>query len=232
MASWFRRRRQGPGLSAQPDGFRLPASLNLPDDVEPELRDLLWHEVLLGRTDPDDMLDLLQDELDAWGIDDSRADQAAQAVVRARSEQQAHWPAGASVSNLSAAFRDLADIGVVARDHFSCCGACASTEIRDEGDNSRIWRGYVYFHQQDTAMLLEDRSTYIGYGVFLNAWMSQSDWAVLSDKQKDERYTELVTALLTDEIFPLLRGHGISVTWNGDLGTRVLLENADYFVPV
>jgi len=241
---WRRRRDQGDAedrgsqpsaataRSAQPDGFRLPEGLALSAEAESGLRDALWREVLLGCTDPDDMLESLEEELSGWGIDDATAEAAAQAVVRARSAQQARWADEVTVSNLLAAFEDLAGIGVVARDHFSCCGTCASSEIWDERDDSRTWRGYVYFHQQDTESLIEERSTYIGYGAFLDAWLPEAEWVALPDDQKDARYADIVRGLMEGEVFPLLRRHGIAVTWDGDLGRRILLENADYYVPV
>ena len=52
-------------------------------------------------------------------------------------------------SNLNRAFAALEEEGVIARQNFTCCGTCASAEIWDEIDDSREWKGYIYFHQQD-----------------------------------------------------------------------------------
>ncbi|MFF5075260.1 DUF6891 domain-containing protein [Micromonospora olivasterospora] len=60
---------------------------------------------------------------------------------------------------------DLQELGVLARENFTCCGTCAAapesprlrdrwsgpvSEIHDERDDSRHWHGYLWYHQQDT----------------------------------------------------------------------------------
>ncbi len=85
-----------------------------------------------------------------------------------------------------------------------------------ERDDSRHWQGYVYFHQQDTDGLVENGETYIGYGAFPPENFDAAD----------------VTRLLDDVVFPDFRRHGIEPEWNRDLGTRVLLENADWYAPI
>ncbi len=213
----------------QPEGFRLPAALCIPDDVEPRLRAFLWDQVLT--TAEPDVVDIWGEELAAEGIGEEQADRAFDAVLTARRAQQAAWD-GEEVLPLTAAFDALAEAGIVAREHFSCCGTCASGEIHDERDDSRDWRGYVYYHQQDTESLLSSRSTYLGYGAFLDSFLTEQEWEALSDEEKDATYERITVDLMVDAVLPVLERHGIEVTWERDLRTRILLSDIDTVVHV
>lgn len=216
--------------NAIPAEFRLPAALGLKEDVEVELRERAWRWVVRGDDDASSFAECIEDEeMESWGIDHATVEAAFAAVVAVRRAQQSHWDPVAKTP-LTRAFEALADRGIVAREHFSCCGTCASGEIFDERDDTRTWRGYIYYHQQDTDRLIEDRSTYIGYGAFLDAWTTEAEWNALSEPQRDQRYAQIVTALMRDEVIPVLEAHGASVAWDGSLGTRIRLDNVDYLV--
>ncbi|WLP89980.1 hypothetical protein [Gordonia sp. NB41Y] len=130
------------------------------------------------------------------------------------------------------AFEELIDNGVVARADFSCCGNCASGEIWDERDDTRHWKGYAYFHQQDTERLVETGETYIGYGAFPPEDFDEETYNKLTEAEQENRYKADVIRLLDDVVFPVLRRHGIEPEWNRDLDTRVLLRNADWYDPI
>jgi hypothetical protein len=209
----------------QPERLRLPSSITDDPEIEQHLRDSAWQQIVRGDDDADEYVEWMTD-----GEDSVTAEQAeaAFAYVRAaRVAQQAPWTD--APTNLTRAFDALADIGILARQNFSCCGTCAAAEIWDELDDTRTWRGYMYFHLQDTDGLVADRSTYVGYGTFLPAHISEHDWNALSDDDKQRLYTELTTSLM-NEARKVLSGEGIGWEWNGDLGTRILLTNAEYFV--
>lgn len=220
------------GLNDQPPGLVLPSSLRLPADVEEALRDLLWQDVVLGRTEVEDLLELREDELDDLDVTPEQTTEAFRHLVRARREQQAAWPDDVTRTPLRAAFDDLETAGVLARPDFTCCATCASDEIGAERDDSRRWRGYVYFHQQDTETLLETRQTYLGYGVFLSAHLPRDAWDALDSAQQDATYADLVTTLVRDDVLPVLERHGVRASWDGDTGTRILLEDVDHYVAV
>ncbi|WGX97588.1 DUF6891 domain-containing protein [Nocardioides sp. L-11A] len=216
-------------LNQQPEGFRLPGDLGLPADTETRLRAFLWDGVLTS-AEPD-LLDVWGEEIAAEGIGDEQADRAFEAVLAARRAQQASWGPD-DVLPLTSAFAALADAGIVARENFSCCGTCASAEIADERDDSRTWRGYVYYHQQDTESLLSSRSTYVGYGAFLDAFMTEEEWLALSDADKEATYERLTVDLMVGDVLPVLERHGVRVEWNRELGTRILLDDVDTVVLV
>ncbi|MDR7067940.1 hypothetical protein J2X02_000757 [Pseudoxanthomonas japonensis] len=217
-----------PGNAMPPD-FRLPASLGLQDGVEAELRERAWQWVARGDDDAGSFVECMEDDISEWNLDEATVEAAFAAVVAARRAQQSRWPPDAKTA-LTRAFEALAGRGIVAREHFSCCGTCASGEIFDERDDSRTWRGYVYYHQQDTDRLIEDRSTYIGYGAFLDAWTTEAEWKALPEAERERRHAQIVTSLMRDEVIPVLEAHGATVVWDGDLGTRIHLANVDYLV--
>ncbi len=213
---------------SQPDGLRLGAELGLTEKQERKLRNFTWERVVVGN-DLDTYLDWAGDEFPKRKK--KVLTQAFDTAFQARRAQVASWPADARSTPLMTAFAELADLGIVARGNFSCCGNCASGEIWEERDDSRTWRGYMYFHSQDADRIPDDRTTYVGYGVFLDAYLPESEWDALSDQAKDETYARLVRELMAEATVVLER-HGVEVEWDGSLGVRILLKNVDWYVEV
>lgn len=201
--------------------------LALDEDDRAELTQQIWEQLITGRDDVDDFIDIYGEEYD---LTDDQLAAAFDALRTARLRQQAEI--GAYASRTIAAFDELNAHGVVARADFSCCGTCASGEIWGERDDSRHWKGYVYFHQQDTERLVADGETYIGYGAFPPEDFDEDAYDTLSEAAKEDLYRTDVTRLLEDVVFPVFRRHGIEPEWNRDLGTRVLLTNADWYDPI
>ncbi|SDD40456.1 DUF6891 domain-containing protein [Rhodococcus tukisamuensis] len=219
-------------MSALSNPNTLPPYATLPElpldeDGRAELTGQIWDQLITGRGDADDFIDIYSEDYD---LTDEQLGAAFDALRTARLRQQAEI--GAYTSRTIAAFEELNANGVLARADFSCCGTCASGEIWGERDDSRHWKGYAYFHQQDTDKLVEDGETYIGYGAFPPEDFDEAVYDALSDDEKEVLYTADVTRLLDDVMFPVLRRHGIEPEWDRDLGTRVLLKNADWYDPI
>ncbi len=207
----------------QPEGLRLPESIVSDPDLEEMLRESAWQLLVKGTDDVEEYVDWVTDE----GATTAEQAEAAWDFLRtARVTQQATWSDGPT--NLDRAFAGLETVGILARQDFTCCGTCASAEIGDERDDSRTWRGYVYFHTQDTDDLVESRSTYLGYGAFLDAWLTEQEWDAKSPEGKDRYYTEVTTRLM-DEAQQVAEAEGLTWEWNGDLDLRILIGNADYY---
>lgn len=85
---------------------------------------------------------------------------------------------------------ELNQLGVLARENFTCCGTCAAAEIHDERDGSRHWHGYLWYHQQDTESLISspDGSVYLGYGAYPPRDVDSGAYAALSEEDKRARY--------------------------------------------
>ncbi|AQA21371.1 hypothetical protein BTZ20_0713 [Rhodococcus sp. MTM3W5.2] len=219
-------------MSALSNPNTFPPYATLPDlpldeDGRAELTRRIWDQLITGRGDADEFIDTYGADYD---LTDEQLGAAFAALRTARLLQQTEI--GAYTSRTVAAFEELNANGVVARADFSCCGSCASGEIWGEADDSRHWKGYAYFHQQDTSGLVEDGETYIGYGAFPPEDFDEATYDALSDDTKQDLYTADVTRLLDDVMFPVFRRHGIEPEWNRDLGTRVLLKNADWYTPI
>lgn len=90
----------------------------------------------------------------------------------------------------------------------------------------------MFFHEQDTERLVEERATFLNYGVFLDAWMPEVVWDALSDDEKSETYGRFATALMDVEVIPMLKRHGIEVEWDHDMATRILLRDVDFYCPL
>lgn len=214
---------------SQPADLRLSSELALTDEQEGALRAFTWERVLAGDADLDSYLEWACDEFPEY--EEQTLRHVFATVCEARRAQIASWPPQLRATALMTAFTELAEIGIVARGNFSCCGTCGSSEIWDERDDSRTWRGYVYFHAQDAERIPAERATYLGYGVFLDAYLPESEWNALSDGAKDLTYTRLVTGLMA-EATTVFERHGIEVEWTGDLAVRILLKNVDWYIEV
>jgi len=190
------------------------------------LTDYLWSLVVRGESDPGYYLDALGEELP--DVDETETRAFVDDLFALRRRQQEELGAQPT-SRLTQAFAELETIGVIAREDFTCCGTCGHAEIGDERENMPDARGFVYYHQQDTERLIEDRATYIGYGVFLDSHLSADEWEALSEAEKDTTYHRLTIGLMRDEVIPVLRRHGIDVEWDENPGARILLTDVDYF---
>jgi len=213
----------------QPDGLRLSDSLGLTPDHESELREILWgHICHTGEIEPEELAEWVLDDL-SWEPEEGTLHRAWDELVAARRAQIRSWPEEIRVTPLTRAFTELADIGVVAREDFSCCGTCASYEIGGERDDSRTWRGYITFHHQDAERIPDIRETYVGYGVFADAYYPKDEWDALGKTGQEDTYLRLVTDLMRNEVFPVLERHGIEVEWDGKHKKRILLKNVDWY---
>ncbi len=128
-------------------------------------------------------------------------------IARHRAEQ-ASWPEITDCDRLDAAFRTLEEKGIVARQHFSCCGTCGSAEIWDEMDAADRAglpsRGYAFFHMQDTESAVEGRGLYLNYGA------------------KEEGESAAVG--IGHEIQQELERHGLTTNWDGQHARRIGLS--------
>ena len=131
------------------------------------------------------------------------AEQAYSAHVRA----QADWPDTTDCDRLDAAFAELEEAGIIARQNFSCCGTCGAAEIHDEIDLAeqagRPARGFTFFHIQDTEHAVGGESLYLSYGA------ADQDRAAAVE--------------IGHEVVDILGRHGLSPAWNGKHANRIKL---------
>ena len=115
------------------------------------------------------------------------------------------WTEATDCDRLDDAFAALEASGVIARQNFTCCGTCGSTEIWDEIGSAEAAglpaHGYAFFHMQDTESAAEGYGLYLNYGA-----CTEGEAAALA---------------IGHEIVEQLEAHGLRTEWNGDWGTRI-----------
>jgi hypothetical protein len=128
--------------------------------------------------------------------------------VDARLREEATWPLVTDCDRLNAAFKQLNDEGIVARQHFSCCPNCGHRHMereveRFEKEGREAW-GYVFYDIQSTDAAIEIGELTLNYGG-------------LAD---DEESTVFIGELVVDA----LRDHGLNVEWDGDPKKTILVK--------
>ena len=176
-----------------------------------DLHDFIRMQVAAGYAPADE---IIEDAIDVFT--DTTADlralrNAARAItdqaITAHVAEQVGWPSVTDCDRLDAAFAELEGIGIVARQHFSCCGTCGAHEIHDEIDQAekagRPARGFTFFHVQDTEQAIAGESLYLSYG------------SVQADRAD--------AIAIGHEVVDVLGRHGLSPAWNGKHAHRIRL---------
>jgi hypothetical protein len=181
-----------------------------PEDFD-DLHEFIRVQVGAGYTPADEIVDEAVDVFADADIDPAALQVAARAIAEqalaAHLAEQTNWPAETDCDRLDAAFAELEGVGIVARQHFSCCGNCGSTEIHDEIDQvskaGQPARGYTFFHVQDTEHAVGGDHLYLSYGS--------------ADRDKD------AAVAIGHEVVETLQRHGLTPTWNGKHAHRIAL---------
>jgi hypothetical protein len=132
-------------------------------------------------------------------------------VFDARSAVERTWPVPTACDRLDRAFASLERAGIVARQHFSCCGTCGAAEISDEIEAARARRpvrGYTFFHVQDTESAVAGDGLHLAYG------------AASADGITEEQWNRAAIAV-GHEVVAALRAEGLDASWSGDLDERI-----------
>ncbi|MEV6523837.1 hypothetical protein AB0M43_17960 [Longispora sp. NPDC051575] len=209
----------------QPVGFALP-DYGLTAGQNRELTDRIWSYLTAGS---DDAGHFAGAEGGDWPMTPEQLSAAFAHARRARVRQQAQWTVEQVRTNLDLAFDDLTNAGVVARQHFTCCGTCGTAEIGDEADRSRHWRGYVFYHQQDTETLVHEGSVHLSYGIFPPEDFDEDVYALLPEAERTTSYLAELVEFVNTDVVPRLTAHGLRVEWNGDCDTRILVRGAEWY---
>ena len=215
----------------RPEGVRFLTG-RIAEPGRSEIEGTIWDRIVRGEDDAGDLLDHLDDDEWRHGATDDELRAAYENALAVRRDQQRAW--GEVRSNLNRAFAELNARAVLARENFTCCGTCAAAEIHDERDDSRHWRGYVWYHQQDTDALIDSEmgAVYLGYGIYPPADFDEVTHAALPKAEQQARWQVDLDRLLNEVVFPVLRDHGMQVEWNRRPSTRILVTDAQWYAPV
>ncbi|WP_336577315.1 DUF6891 domain-containing protein [Caulobacter sp. CCNWLY153] len=136
------------------------------------------------------------------------AERIADEALQVHAAQQAQWTSPTDCDRLDAAFAELDADGVISRQNFWCCGTCGASAIWDEmesaGNANRPYRGYAFYHEQDT------ESAVGGYGLHLNYGARE---------QTDE-----AAVAIGHEIVAHLNRHGLQTDWDGRIERRIAVS--------
>lgn len=136
-----------------------------------ELHDYLRRQLTIGFTAPDEAValadELFADELDTVVLR-HHARRYAREILAELQAEQARWPAVTDCERLDAAFAALERVGIVCRQHFTCCGSCGAAAIWNEmataEEAGTLVQGYTFFHAQDTEAAVEGAGLYLSFG--------------------------------------------------------------------
>jgi hypothetical protein len=153
----------------------------------------------------DEAVDVFADNTLPAGAVRAAAAAIAETALTAHLAEQESWPQTTDCDRLDAAFAALDGVGVVVRQHFTCCGSCGATEIHGEMDQARKEgqdvRGYAFFHLQDTEFAVRGESLFLSFG-------------------SADGNPEAAVAI-GHEIVGALRAEGLHPAWNGRQSNRI-----------
>lgn len=178
------------------------------EELLSDLREQVRCDVAAGFDDPgriaESAVAAFEDQADPAFLK-SQVGRLVEEALAAHAAEQRDWPAQTDCDRLDAAFAALEQAGVVARQHFTCCGTCGLAEIdreiaAAEAGGGRA-RGYTFYHWQDTEAAVE------GYGICLYYGACEEG--------------EAADLAVGHEIASELRRQGLRPEWNGRLDTRI-----------
>ncbi|MBO9714066.1 MAG: hypothetical protein J7495_14245 [Sphingomonas sp.] len=193
------------GRSPEAETLAEPAPLA---DPVGELRAVIRRDVQGGFRDEDAILtgleDYLGDEIDPALIRREAPRLLREALAEHRAAA-ASWPGETDCDRLDAAFAALEADGVIARQNFSCCGTCGTSEIWEEVDEAQQAglpaHGYAFFHMQDTEHAVEGHGLHLNYGACEDG--------------------EAAALAVGREIVAALEAEGLETDWDGSWSTRI-----------
>lgn len=191
------------GRKAAPDPAPTAPS---PADALADLRERLHADVAAGFDDEDAILigvgDYFEGEIDPEFVR-REAPRILREELAEHARAAAGWPAVTDCDRLDAAFVALEAEGVIARQNFTCCMTCGSTEIWDEirmaEEAGLPARGYTFYHVQDTESAVEGHGVYLAYGAC----------------EKGQ------AAAIARRVVSQLEAHGLAPEWDGSVAQRI-----------
>jgi hypothetical protein len=178
------------------------------DDLLAELREQIRCDVAAGFEDGGKIAEgavaAFEDQADPAFLE-THVPRLVEEELAAHAAEQRLWPAQTDCDRLDSAFAELDRAGVVARQHFTCCGTCGVAEIdreiaAAEAKGGRT-RGYTFYHWQDTEAAVE------GYGICLYYGSCEEG--------------EAADLAIGREIAAELERQGLRPEWNGELDRRI-----------
>ncbi|MFF0478693.1 DUF6891 domain-containing protein [Streptomyces sp. NPDC004284] len=214
LAAWARGAAgRDAGVSWTNMGFPpAPAVPELPAVIRREIEGRVRSMLLCGYDDRARLTRAAQEDVfspDEHPVSREQAAALVDRLWRERVEETAGWEGTTDPERITAAFAALDASGILAREHFTCCRTCGTTEIGAEDGADRA-RGFVFFHTQCTESAAAGGPLHLLYGRF------------------DDSAETATAAAVGEEVAAALRGQGLSVRWDGDPGQAILVTGLDW----
>ena len=161
------------------------------------IRDLAAKLVRSGYSDRNDALFHVREAIEDEEVD-MDADALVDAAIADLVAEQRDWPRVTDHSRLLAAFAQLRDQNILARENWSD-EVVAEMEHANAGGHAVD--GYVFFHEQDIGTALDGGGLYLAFGGAETGASAAVD--------------------IGQRIKAALEAHGLSVDWNGEAEQRI-----------
>ncbi|QFQ96733.1 hypothetical protein F9278_11420 [Streptomyces phaeolivaceus] len=212
MTGWARRTDGwDTGVEWTPVEHDAPAEVpELPDDVREQVEERVRELLRCGYDDRARLSETAEEYLVDGDLRPVSAPQARQLVDRLwveRVAEQETWDGVTDPERLTRAFETLrAAHGITARENFTCCRNCGTTEIGAEGPPDAA--GFVFFHSQCTEGAAAGHGLALLYGGF--------------DGSAE------TTAAVGRQVVAALAAEGLSTEWDGDPSTVLTVTPLDW----
>ncbi|MER5468690.1 hypothetical protein [Streptomyces sp. NPDC002685] len=204
MAGWARRDvGWDAGIVWEPLGHDAPQDVpELPADVREEVEVRIRELLRCGYADRAQLTEDAEECLvdgDRRPVSRAQARELVDRLWTERLAEQEAWEGGTDPERLTEVFEALDAKGITARENFTCCRNCGTTEMAEErGEGAR---GFVYFHSQCTESAAAGHGLTLLYGGF--------DGSVET------------TAGVGREVVAALDAAGLSTQWDGSPETAI-----------
>jgi len=183
-------------------------------DVASTIHEWVARKVAEGFEGRDEIIesvtDIVEDVHNLTGMTDAVA-RVTDDLLAQHYENQKSWISWTDCDKLDRSFAELEKCGIVARQHFSCCGECAETDILKEIEAASGFetpQGFAYYSVEDTESACEKGTLPLTVG---------------SVAGTDDAKVEV--ARRTCDI---LAKHGLRIEWDGDCQNRICVAGLDW----
>ncbi|MGW0708046.1 DUF6891 domain-containing protein [Streptomyces sp. NPDC002643] len=182
----------------------------LPDDIREEVEERVRELLRCGYDDRARLSEAAEDYLvdgEDRPVSSAQARQLVDRLWVERIAEQETWEGTTDPERITRAFATLqAEHGITARENFTCCRTCGTSEIGAEGPDDA--RGFVFFHSQCTEGAAEGYGLMLLYGGFDGSPQT--------------------TTAVGHQVVAALGAEGLSTEWDGDPTTAITVTPLDW----
>lgn len=167
-----------------------------------------------GFEDRERIVEILTEEMYASGeLDVDAVERAVDTAVQEHAQAKKSWPATTDCDRLDAAFKALAQRGVIALHNAGYTQSDGYSDVReahaDAPDRSRIV-GYCFYHGQDLARAVDGGGLFLAFGPM--------------DARTEDTEGPRIGRLVAEE----LQRAGLQVQWDGTFNQRIHIAAFDW----